>query len=133
MTVMAKVPLVVPPFPSETAYVITGSVPKYPRTGVNVKVPSSFTITVPTFGISTILPAGYVDAVAVPTPAIVNCVMVKEAVADSTSVSFDNKLPARGVFSRVVSVSLTTTGASFTGVTVKLKFAVLVAVPSETV
>ena len=110
---------------------MTGGVPKYPRTGVNVNVPSAFTITVPTFGISTILPAGYVDAVAVPTPAIVNCVIDK--VLDSTSVSLDSKLPERGVFSGVVSVSLTTTGASFTGVTVKLKFAVLVAVPSETV
>jgi hypothetical protein len=66
---MAKVPLVVPPFPSETAYVITGSVPEYPRTGVNVNVPSAFTITVPTFGISTILPAGYVDAVRIFSPA----------------------------------------------------------------
>ncbi len=62
---------------------------------------------------------------------MVNCVIDK--VLDSTSVSFDSKLPERGIFSNVLSVSFTTIGASFTGVTVKLKFAVLVAVPSETV
>ena len=100
---------------------------------MNVNVPSAFTITVPTFGISTILPAGYVAAVAVPTPAMVNCVIVKEAVAVSTSVSFVNKFPVIATFSEAVSVSPVTTGKSFTGVTVKLKFAVFVAVPSDTV
>ena len=92
---------------------------------MNVYDPSVFTITVPTFGISTILPAGYV------TPPIVNCVI--DNVLDSTSVSFESRLPERSVFSGVVTVSFVITGASFTGVTVKLKFAVFVAVPSETV
>ena len=68
-----------------------------------------------------------------PTPATVNCVIVNEAVADSTSVSLVSKLPDTVVFSGVVIVSFVITGISFTGVTVKLKFAVFVAVPSETV
>ena len=107
--------------------------PKYPLTGVNEYVPSEFTIKVPTLGISTILPAGYVVAVAVPIPATVKCVMVKDAVADSTSVSLVSKLPDTAVFSGVVIVSFVITGISLTGVTVKLKFAVAVAVPSVTV
>ena len=58
VTVMLSVPEVTPPFPSETAYVIAGSVPKYPRLGVNVYVPFAFTITDPTPVNSTIEPAG---------------------------------------------------------------------------
>ena len=72
-------------------------------------------------------------AVPVPTPAIVNCVTVKDAVPVSTSVSFVNKFPDIGVFSGEAGVSPVTVGRSFTGVTVIFKLAVFVAVPSETV
>lgn len=50
-------PLVTPPLPSETAYVITGTVPKYPTLGVKVKLPFAFTMIEPTPAISTIDPA----------------------------------------------------------------------------
>ena len=126
--------MVTPPFPSETAYVITGTVPKYPALGVNVKLPFAFTMIEPTPAISTIVPAAYVTDVFVPTPATENCVIVKDAVPVSTSLSFDNKLfPVIGVFSKVVGVSFTTTGGSLTGVTEIFTLAVAVAVPSVTV
>ena len=127
-------PLVTPPFPSETAYVMTGTVPKYPALGVNVKLPFAFTMIEPTPAISTIVPAAYVTDVFVPTPATENCVIVKDAVPVSTSVSLVNKLiEVIAVFSNVVGVSFATTGRSFTGVTEIFTLAVAVAVPSETV
>ena len=58
VTVMLSVPEVTPPFPSETAYIIAGTVPKYPRFGVNAYVPSAFTIIDPIPVSSTIDPAG---------------------------------------------------------------------------
>ena len=59
-----------------------------------------------------------------------------ESVFPSTSessVPSVSTLPVNEVFSRVLGVSLTTVGGSFTGVTVKFKYAVLVPTPSETV
>ena len=57
VTLIDKFPVAVPPFGSVTVYVIAGRLPKYPSSGVKVYVPFAFTIKVPTFGISTILPA----------------------------------------------------------------------------
>jgi hypothetical protein len=65
------------------------------------------------------------------TPPTVNCEIVFEAVPVSTSVSLLNTFPVIVVFSGVETVSPIIVGSSFTGVTVKFKFAVFVAVPSE--
>ena len=59
--------------------------------------------------------------------------VVTESVLLSISVSFDNTFPFFATFSGVDGVSLNTIGASFTGITVILTFAVLVDTPSETV
>ena len=131
VTVIVNVPVSIPPSPSLTVYVIIGTVPFQLAFGVNVYVPFALTIIVPTAGIETLEPAGYVYVV----PPTVNeiCVTSRFANGVSVSVSFVKIFPVAGVSSLTVFESLLATGASFTGSTNKLKTAVSVELPSLTV
>ena len=63
VTVTPKVPVLVPPLPSLTVYVIVGTVPFQFAFGVKVYEPSAFTTIVPIPGIVAVVPAGYVYVV----------------------------------------------------------------------
>ena len=58
VTVIANVPVSVPPSPSLTVYVITGTVPFQLAFGVKTYVPFALTTIVPTPGMVAVVPAG---------------------------------------------------------------------------
>ena len=96
----------------------SGTGPLEFNAGVKVKLPLPIISNVPVPAIEAVLPAGYVILF------ITNCVTVN--VFPSTSLSFVNTFPFNRISSGVVVISLTATGASFTGV--KL----IVTVPGKT-
>ena len=126
VTVIANVPVSVPPLPSLTVYVITGTVPFQLALGVKVYVPSAFTTIVPIPGNVVVTPA--VKLITVPLTVTDNCVTDK--VFPSASVSFVKTLPVAGVSSLTVFVLSVATGASLTAVTVIANVPVSVLFPS---